>query len=76
MDTSQYALEAILSQQNDAGKLQPVRYFLKMLTSVERNYDIYDCELLALVQSLEHWRHLLMGTSHLIEVFTDHKGLC
>ena len=75
VDASQYALGAVLSQWNDAGRLQPVGHFSKTLIPAERNYDVYDRELLALVQSLEHWRHLLMGTSHPIEVFTDHEGL-
>jgi hypothetical protein len=75
VDVSQYALGAVLSQQNDAGRLQPVGYFSKMLIPAERNYNVYNRELLALVRSLEHWRHLLMGTTHPIEVFTDHEGL-
>ena len=75
VDASQYALGAVLSQQNDAGRLQPVGYFSKTLIPAERNYNVYDRELLTLVRSLEHWRHLLMGTSHPIEVFTDHEGL-
>ena len=75
VNASQYTLGAVLSQRNNAGRLQPVGYFSKTLIPAKRNYDVYDRELLALVQSLEHWRHLLMGTSHPIEVFTDHKGL-
>ena len=75
VDASQYALGAVLSQQNDSEKLQPVGYFSKTLIPAEWNYDVYDHELLALVRSLEHWRHLLMGTSHPIEVFTNHEGL-
>ena len=75
VDVSQYTLGAVLSQRNNAGRLQPVGYFSKTLIPAERNYNVYNHELLTLVQSLEHWRHLLMGTSHPIEVFTNHKGL-
>ena len=75
VDASQYALGAVLSQRNNASRLQPVGYFSKTLIPAERNYDVYDRELLTLVQSLKHWRHLLMGTSHPIEVFTNHEGL-
>ena len=74
-DASQYALGAVLSQCNDKGKLQPVGYYSKTLIPAERNYDIYDQELLALVRGLENWRHLLLGAKHQIEVFTDHDGL-
>lgn len=49
VDISQYTLGAVLSQRNKQEKLQPVGYFLKMLIPAEWNYDVYDCELLALV---------------------------
>ena len=54
VDASQYALGAVLSQRNEQGKLQPVGYFSKMLIPAERNYNVYDCELLALVCALEN----------------------
>ena len=74
-DASQYALGAVLSQRNDKGKLQTMGYYSKTLIPAERNYDVYDRELLALVRGLENWRHLLLGAQHQIEVFTDHDGL-
>jgi hypothetical protein len=46
-----------------------------MLSSAERNYDIYDCELLAVIHALEEWRHYLLGTAHVVTVLTDHKNL-
>ena len=75
VDASQYARGAVLSQRNEKGRNQPIGYFSKTLIPAECNYDVYNRELLALVWSLQHWRHLLMGTAHPIEVFTDHKGL-
>ncbi len=33
----------------------PVAYFSETLSEAERNYDIYDRELLAIVKSLRHW---------------------
>lgn len=75
VDTSQFTLGAVLSQCNDQGKLQLVGYYSKTLIPAKRNYDVYDQELLTLVCSLEHWRHLLMGTKHPIKVFIDHEGL-
>ena len=50
-------------------------YFSKTLIPTERNYDVYDRELLALVRALKNWRHLLFGAKHQVEVFTDHEGL-
>ena len=49
VDVSQYVLGAVLSQRNDAGRLQPVGYFSKTLIPAERNYNVYNRELLALV---------------------------
>ena len=48
VDASQYALEAILSQENDHGKLQPIEHYFKTLIPAEQNYDVYNQELLVL----------------------------
>lgn len=74
-DASGYAVGAVLSQQADDGHLHPVDFYSRSLTDAERNYPIYDKELLAIVVALRHWRHHLMGASHRTTVFTDHKNL-
>ncbi len=38
----------------------------------ERNYKIYDAELLAIVDSFRHWHHYLEQPYHTVEVLTDH----
>ncbi|QRV95323.1 Transposon Tf2-1 polyprotein [Ceratobasidium sp. AG-Ba] len=45
------------------------------MTPVERNYDIYHKELLAIVKALKEWRHLLEGTALLVQIIMDHKNL-
>src|SRR6202012_1090738 len=50
-------------------------FFSATLNTAERNYDIYDLELLAIVRSLEHWRTFLAGSPHKIKVFSDHMNL-
>src|SRR5882757_6184340 len=45
------------------------------MTLAERNYGISDKEALAVVKSLQHWRHWLEGTKIPIEILTDHKNL-
>ena len=47
----------------------------KALIEVERNYQIHDKEMLAIIQALEEWRHFLEGTVEKFEVYTDHKNL-
>ena len=45
------------------------------MIEAERNYEIYDKELLAIIRALEEWRHYLEGSPHDIEIWTDHKNL-
>ena len=75
-DSSDFATRAILSQENpDDGKWHPVAFLSKSLSPVERNYEIPNKEMLAIVQALEEWRHFLEGTEHQFEIWTDHKNL-
>ena len=75
-DSSDFATRAILSQENlDDGKWHPVTFLSKSLSPVERNYEIHDKEMLAIVWALEEWRHFLEGTKHQFEIWTDHKNL-
>jgi hypothetical protein len=39
------------------------------------NYEIYDKELLAIVDSFQEWRHFLEKAQHPITICTDHKNL-
>jgi len=39
------------------------------------NYQIYDKELLAIVEAFKHWHHYLEFSSECTEVLTDHKNL-
>ncbi|KAI0992964.1 hypothetical protein K3495_g15220 [Podosphaera aphanis] len=45
------------------------------MSPAESNYEIYDKELLAIVQAFEEWRPELEGSSDPVEVITDHKAL-
>ena len=74
-DTSNYAYGAVLSQKQETNKRHPVAFMSKSMTPAERNYDIRDKEMLAIVKPLEHWRHWLEGTKLLIEILTNHKNL-
>ena len=73
-DSSDEAIGAVLSQQQN-GKWRPVAFMSKALTVTERNYEIYDKELLAIMLVLSEWRHYLMGTAEDIEIWMDHQNL-
>jgi len=57
------------------GKWHPVAFYSKFLSSVERNYEIHNKEMLAIIRALEEWRHFLEGVTHPVEIWTDHKNL-
>jgi len=42
---------------------------------VERNYEIHDKKMLAIIRALEEWRHFLEGAIYPVEIWTDHKNL-
>ncbi|KAJ1300254.1 hypothetical protein OPQ81_005083 [Rhizoctonia solani] len=74
-DASDYATGAILSQKGSDDKLHPVAFLSKTLSPAERNYDIFDKELLAVIRALREWRHLLEGSEIPVKILTDHKNL-
>jgi hypothetical protein len=75
-DGSGIATGAVLSQQSvDDNAWHPVAFLSKVLNPVERNYEIHDMEMLAIIRGLEEWRHYLEGARHPVEIWTDHKNL-
>ena len=74
-DASLITSGGILMQQDGNGDLHPCTYLLQTFSPAECNYDIYDRELLAVIHTLEHWRHYLQGTTHPFTLLTDHKNL-
>jgi hypothetical protein len=74
-DASDYAVGAILSQKNEDDEWHPTAYFSKSFTEAERNYEIYDKELGAIVKALEEYQHYLEGAKEPVEILTDHKNL-
>ena len=51
-DASDYTLGAVLSQEQN-GKWHPVAFLSKSFNNAERNYEIYDKEMLAIMTVLE-----------------------
>ena len=75
-DASDYAIGAILSQLDEnTGLLHPCAFFSRKFTAAELNYEIYDKEMLAVVDGFSTWRHYLEGSGHQTQVITDHKNL-
>lgn len=74
-DASDFAIGAVLSQPDSKNLLHPIAFYSRKMLPAERNYDIYDKELLAVIDALKHWRHYLQDTVLPVEVWTDHKNL-
>ena len=55
-DSSDFATGVVLSQEClEDRKWHPVAFLSKSLSPVERNYEIHDKEMLAIVRALEEW---------------------
>ena len=74
-DASGVATGAVLRQQDPNGIWHPCAYLSKSFNQAERNYQIYERELLSIIRAFEAWRHFLQGSPHPIEILTDHKNL-
>jgi len=74
-DASNYATGGVLSMKCSDDLWRPIAFISKSLSDTERNYEIHDKEMLAIVRCLEAWRHFLEGTIVKFEIWTDHKNL-
>jgi len=75
VDASKYATGGVLSMKCSDKLWRPVTFISKSLSNTERNYEIHDKEMLAVVRCLEAWRHFLEETTIRFEIWTDHKNL-
>ena len=76
VDASDSGVGAILSQRSTVDcKQHPCAFFSRQLSPAEKNYDVGNRELLAVVLALQEWRHWLEGSTHPFIVWSDHKNL-
>jgi hypothetical protein len=73
-DASDFALGCVLSQYQGK-RLHPVAFHSRKLNNAERNYEIHDKELLAILEAFKEWKHYLVGADEPVTVFTDHQNL-
>ena len=75
VDASDYVTGGVLSTECKDGLWRPVAFLSKSLNETERNYEIHDKKMLAIIRGLEAWRHLLEGAQYKFKIWTDHKNL-
>lgn len=71
-DASNSALGAVLQQLVDK-EWQPLGFFSKKLNKTQQLYSAYDRELLAIYESIKHFKYMVEGRHFII--YTDHKPL-
>ena len=55
VDASDYATGGVLSMECEDGLWRPVAFLSKLLNEIERNYEIHNKEMLAIIRGLEAW---------------------
>ena len=48
-----YAIRGVLSQQQEDNSWKPITYLSRAINEIERNYEIYDRELLAIMKGFK-----------------------
>ena len=80
-DASGYGVGAVLLQEGESNPRtkkpmqHPIAYYSATFTPTERNYNIYERELLAVLKALKHWRPHLAATEIPVTILTDHTNL-
>ena len=87
-DTSDYTIGGVLSQMTfriypngvvtkaDLSQWYPVAFFSRKMILVETWYEIYNGELLAIIEAFKTWHHYLENYKHKVLIFIDHNNLC
>ena len=73
-DALGHAIEGVLSQEQDR-KWKPIAFLSRTMQPAKWNYEIYDKELLAIVEALTKWRQYLLDIAEPFEVWMDHENL-
>jgi len=81
-DASAYGMGTILLQEGEVNLQKPskpclhcIAYYSATFTPTKRNYNIYECKLLAVIKALQNWRPHLAWTPHPFTLITDHANL-
>lgn len=74
-DASDEAFGGVISQPGPDGKFRPVIMFHQKFKSHEKNWDIHDKELYAIVYGFNHFRHFLAPAKTPVSVISDHRNL-
>jgi len=74
-DASNYTIKGVLSMKCSNKLWRLVAFISKLLSDIERNYEIHNKEILVVVRCLEAWRHFLERASTKFKIWTNYKNL-
>ena len=74
MDASRHAIGGVLFQEQE-GKWKPIAFLSRTMQLAEWNYEIYNKELLVIVEVLAKWRQYLLDAAETFEIWMDHENL-
>ena len=57
------------------GRLQLITFHSRKFNSAELNYEIYDKEMLAIIETMDRYRHYFKGLGQTTTIFSDHRNL-
>ena len=66
-DTSEYAIRGVLFQEQD-GKWKSITFLSRIMQLAKRNYEIYNKELLIIVEALTKWRQYMINATEKFKV--------
>jgi RNase H-like domain found in reverse transcriptase len=75
VDALGYVTGGVLLQQLEDSLWHPIAFRSELMVPIGWNYEIYNKEMLDIVQTLEDWRHYLEGLPHLFTIITVHWNL-
>ena len=68
VDVSDHMIEEVLSIECEDRWWRPVVFLSKSLDEIEKNYEIHNKKMLAVISGLKNWRHLLEGAKFKFEI--------
>jgi len=74
-DTSDLANARILSPYELDKRGHPLAFYNKRFLAAELNYDVYDKEMVVIMNCFQEWRYFLMDAPEQIVVYMDYKNL-
>ena len=75
LDASLIGLGAVLCKLNEQNQKKVISYNSRILNPQEQNLSTLERELLGIVHALQIYEFIIIGSSHPIHIFTDHKPL-